>query len=91
MGQKDRAHASQRTRQAVMPTVEEIVAEAREANRAKMVGLVSLRELAVAMGRDKSNVRRAAKKMGIQYALVDLEGSCYLTKEDAAKVAERLA
>ena len=74
-----------------MPTVEEIVEEARQAKQDRLVELISVVELAKALGRDKSNVRRAAKKMGIQYALVDLYRTSYLTRVDAAKVAERLA
>ena len=91
MGHQDRPNAAKRTRKVVMPTVEEIVAEAREAKRIRMENLVSTAHLAAALGRDRSNVRRATKKLGIKYALVELDGTSYLTKEDAAKVAGRLA
>lgn len=91
MGNQDRAHASKRTSQAVMPTVEEIVAEAREARAAKIAGLVSMANLASALGRDRSNVRKAAKKLGIKYALVDIDGTSYFTGADASVIAERLA
>lgn len=74
-----------------MPTVEEIVAEAREARAEKMAGLVSLVDLSRALGKDRSNVRRALKKIGASYAHVDPGGAAYVTKADASKVAERLA
>jgi len=67
------------------------VAEVRAAKKARLSELVSLTDLSSALERDKSNVRRAAKKLGIKYALIELDGTGYLTRADATKVAERLA
>ena len=91
MGNKDRANAPKRARAPVMPTVEEIVAEAREAKRARMANLVCVSDLASALGRHKSNIRRAAKKLGVGYALIDVDGVSYLTQDDATRIVERLA
>jgi len=91
MGSTRRQNAQKRARAPVMPTVEEIVAEAREAKRARMANLVCVSDLASALGRHKSNIRRAAKKLGVGYALIDVDGVSYLTREDASKIAGRLA
>jgi len=73
-----------------MPTVDDIVAELREAKRQRLVGLVSLANLAVALNKDRSNVRKTAKKLGIKYAFIDNDGTSYLTQDDATLVAEKL-
>ena len=74
-----------------MPTVEEIVEEARRAREEKMASLVRLADLAAALGLDRSHVMKIAKRMGITYAYRDIVNAAYLTREDAARLAERLA
>jgi len=91
MGHQDRPHAAKRTRKVVMPTVEEIVEEARQAKREKMAGLIKVADLAATLGRDRSHTRKVIGRMGIDYAHQDNDGSTYITREDAAKLAERLA
>ena len=90
MGNKDRAHATKRTREVVMPTVEEIVEEVRRAKQAKLSELVRVMDVAAALGKDRSHTRRVVKQLGIGYAHTDNDGTAYITREDAAKLAERL-
>jgi hypothetical protein len=73
------------------PTVEEIVEEARRSRQAKLALLVKVSDLAAALGMDRRHTQRTAKALGLPYAYVDNAGAVYLTREDAAKVAERLA
>jgi hypothetical protein len=74
-----------------MPTVEEIVEEVRLARTAKMAELVKLLDLAAALGKSGTNVARTCRKMGVKYVYSDIKGAAYLTRADAAKIAERLA
>jgi hypothetical protein len=73
------------------PSVADIVEEVRQAKERKLAALVKLHDLADALGVDKSNARKACKRMGIDYAYKDLSGAGYITREDAIKIAERLA
>lgn len=91
MGNQDRPHATKRTRPPVMPTVEEIVEEARLAREARLETLVKVADLAVALNLHRSNVAKTCRKMGLEYAYTDRDCAAYITKADAAKVAERLA
>ena len=89
MGQAHRKDAEKRTRQAVIPTADEIVAEVRRAHEERMASMIRLHDLAGALNKDKTAVMKATKKLGIKLYL-DNRGAGYLTREEAAKVAERM-
>lgn len=88
MGHQDRKNASERARLPV--TVEEIVAEARKEMAERMAGMVKVNDLEDALGVVRGSGRRTCRKMEIDPSFVAQDGTLYITREDARRVAERM-
>ena len=73
------------------PSVAEIVEEIRKAKAVAKAGLIKGLDLAEELGMERSNFFRTCRRMSIQYAWKDADGTAYITQEDAKKIAEKRA